>query len=37
MLCFSVVLERFAAIINMCVETLHDVCRLEGDKQLEWV
>ena len=31
----SVVLERFGNILNAILEALHDVCRLEGNQQLD--
>ena len=29
------VLERFAGIICVCVETLHDVCRSDSDSNIQ--
>ena len=29
--CSSVVMQRFASVISVCVEVLHDVCRSDVD------
>lgn len=32
---YRVVMERFGGIVGVCVESLHDLCRIEGDCQTE--